>query len=102
MAVDTTTMTTEIIRSGNGRMVNTKTVVRAIHNLGKVYGHKVMSVEDITGLINASARGNGSVTERQVEKIMADVAAACANGMQYYDLSRSVLNLGCGFFQYGR
>ena len=86
-----------IVRSANGNVTLTKTVVNAIASLGKV--RNTMTADDVTYIINRKAHSDEQVTVKQVTAVMNEIARSCARGERYFGLG-NVIAQQFGFYGY--
>ncbi len=62
----------------------------------------MMSVEDVTFVVNSNLYSDEQISEKEVQLAMKSVARGCAEGYRYNELRKTVIDLGCDFFQYGK
>ena len=84
--------------SKNGNVTMSKTVLGAINAL--VSTRKVFSASDIAYVINFNLASDDQVSEVQVERIIASIAADYAKGYRYNALRGILTAQGMGFYEY--
>jgi hypothetical protein len=87
-----------IVRSHNGNVKLTQTVVNAVAAIGTT--HNVMSREDVTFVINANVYSDEQVTIKQVEAAIKPMVAATTRGERYNGLRKGLYSIGHGFYDY--
>ena len=82
--------------NSSNRVMLSDTVRQAI----KLIGKRAMSIQDVTFVINNNVGKREQVSEKQVSRVMAEVARNNARGERYYDLRGKLVSIDGYFYSY--
>jgi len=87
------------VYSATGNVTLSKSVIRTLNYI-KSAGRNLMSVEDVTFVLNNNLSADEQVTEKRVASEMKRFAVECSKGMQYNAMAAQLVSIDGFFYQY--